>query len=90
MARPVHVASGTGGVQAATGAGTLVAFTATGSAASVVRLHDGTDNTGPVVAVIGVPAGNTAADRLAAVDFTTGVFIDRDVTNASEFVLYLL
>lgn len=90
MSRAIPVASAATDAQAFTGAATLMGFAATGATASVVRLRDGTTGTDPVRAVIGIPANGTAAAPLPAVEFATGIFVDRDGTNASELVLYVL
>jgi hypothetical protein len=90
MARAFAVASAATDVQGVTGACTLVGFmAAAGAAATVVRLRDGTTASDPVKAVIGLAANGTAAGTLPAVDFTTGVFVDRDGTNSAELVLYI-
>jgi hypothetical protein len=90
MARAIPVASAATDVQAVTGTVSLVGFcAAAGAAATVVRLRDGTDSSGTVKAVIGLAANGTAAGTLPAVDFTAGVFVDRDGTNSAELVLYL-
>lgn len=90
MVRAVPVASAATDVQAVGGACTLVGLAATGAAASVVRLRDGTTGSDPIKAIIGVPANGTASERLPAVEFSTGIFVDRDGTNAVELVLYVL
>lgn len=90
MARAVPVASAATDVQAVTGSVSLLGFcAAAGSAATVVRLRDGTTASDPVKAVIGLAANGTAAGLLPSVDFATGVFVDRDGTNSAELVLYL-
>ncbi|MGC9544020.1 hypothetical protein [Streptomyces sp. UG1] len=89
MSRAISVASAATDAQAYTGAATLMGFVATGSTTSVVRLRDGTTATDPVKAVIGIPADGTAAAELPAAEFATGIFVDRDGTNASELVLYI-
>lgn len=90
MARAIPVASAAADVQAVTGGCTLAGFcAAAGAAATVVRLRDGTDSSGAVKAVIGLAANGTAAGTLPAVDFATGIFVDRDGTNSAELVLYI-
>jgi hypothetical protein len=90
MSRAFPVASAATDVQGVTGACTLVGFAAAaGAAATVVRLRDGIDSSGAIKAVIGLAANGTAAGLLPAVDFATGVFVDRDGTNSAELVLYI-
>ena len=87
MARAIHVASGSTGVQAATDSGALVGVSFTCAAAASCVLRDGTDNTGKPLAFVGLAAAGQTTVLLPAVEFGTGVFVDR--STASELVLYV-
>lgn len=92
MAKAFAVASGTVDAQAVTGSCTLLGIcvrenAATPAAAGVI-LRDGTSVAGPVMVPIKLAASGTVAGPLPAVEFTTGVFVDRE-TGTTELVLYL-
>jgi hypothetical protein len=92
MARAIPLATGTGDVQASTGACTLVGFSAretVGSASADVTLRDGTDTSGTVKAILRLAANGSQAAQIPPVDFSTGVFVDRSGTGSSELVLYV-
>jgi hypothetical protein len=93
MARGVAVASGAGDVQAVTGAVTLVGVaareTAGSPAAASLVLRDGTDATGAVRVPIELAANQSVAVQLPAVEFATGVFVDREA-GTTELVLYII
>lgn len=88
MSRAVPVASGTADVQGYTGATTVMAFSVTAAAATIVSLRDGTSAAGPVIATVRLAGAGTQHVILPAVEVATGIFVDRDAV-ASELVLYL-
>lgn len=92
MSRAVAVASGSAGVQAATGAVSLRGYSvrenaATAAAATVV-LRDGTSSTAPARAFIELAADASETVTIPATDFESGVFVDREA-GTSELVLYM-
>lgn len=92
MARAVALVTGTTDVQAITGACTLVGFSAretAGVASADVTLRDGTTATDPVKGIIRLVANGSQAEMLPAIEFVTGVFVDRSGTGSSELVLYI-
>lgn len=92
MARSIAVASGTGDVQAVTGSCTLLGVcvreNAGAPAAAGVVLRDGTSAAGAVVVPVKLAAGATWFGPLPAIEFTTGIFVDRE-SGTSEVVLYV-
>lgn len=91
MSRSISLAAGAGDVQATTGNVTLVGFSvreSTASAATLV-LRDGTTTGDPIKVTIGLAAGAGQVTALPAVDFSTGIFVDR-TTGTTELVLYIL
>lgn len=93
MARAFPVASGAADAQAFTGSGTLVGYTVRESAgtpatASLV-LRDGTSTAGSVIATISLAASTSQSAELPAVQFDTGVFVDR-LAGSTEVVVYVL
>lgn len=90
MPRAVPVASAATDVQALTGGATLVAMTVTASVATVVYVRDGTSAAAPIVATARLGAAGTVHVPVPATDIGTGLFVDRDGTNAAELVLYVM
>jgi hypothetical protein len=92
MSRAIHVASAATDAQAHTGAATLVGVSVVGGAAAATAyLRDGTSAAGPIVAAVRVAAnGSSEHVQVPAVDVSTGIFVDRDGTNALELVVYVL
>lgn len=92
MAKAIAVASGTADAQAVTGSCTLLGIcvreNAGAPAAAGVILRDGTSTAGAVVVPIKLAAGATVAGPLPAVQFDTGIFVDRE-SGTSELVLYV-
>jgi len=85
----VVVAAGSTGVQAVTGDCELVGFSVHETAASTasVVLRDGTSSAGSPRAFASLAASGTDSKLLPAVEFKTGIFVDR--TGSTELVLYL-
>jgi hypothetical protein len=91
MSRAIPVASGSADAQAFTGAATLVGATLlVGATATTVYLRDGTTAAGAIVAALKAPANSTVHVQVPACDVATGLFVDRDGTNSTELVLYVL
>lgn len=87
------VASGTADAQAVTGAATLVGCsvreTATVAAAAALVLRDGTAATDPARVFIELAANESKQLALPNVEFTNGIFVDRE-SGTTELVLYYL
>jgi hypothetical protein len=89
----VVVASGASGVQAVTGDCELVGYSVressggAGAPASVV-LRDGTSSAGASRAFATLAALGTDSKLVPAVEFKTGIFVDR-TAGSTELVLYL-
>lgn len=88
MPRPIAVASATGNVQALTGGATVVGVTVAAAAAAVVRVHDGTSTSDPVVAVAQLGGAGTVHVPVPATTCNTGLYVER--TAAAEAVLYVM
>jgi hypothetical protein len=92
MSIPVSVPSGAGDVQAVTGSCTLVGYSVRESAGSpavaTLVLRDGTSAAGAFRAGISLAASGVDAQLLPAVEFASGIFVDR-VSGTTELVLYL-
>lgn len=92
MSRAIFVTGSASDTQGFTGPCTLVGYTAreTGTAAGIVQLRDGTTTGDPVKATISLAISGTVGQMLPAVDFVTGIFVDRTGTGVVELVLYVL
>ena len=90
MPRGIPVAAGTGDVQGFTGATTLVGYSIreTTAAVAVVQLRDGTGTGDPLRVTIGLGAGAGQVAPLPAIQFDTGIFVDR-TSGTTELVLYI-
>ena len=88
----VVVRTGTGDVQAVSGAGTLHGWSARESAgtaaAATVVLRDGTSTAGAPVASIELGPNARASERIPSVGFGTGLYVDR-VAGETELSLYV-
>jgi hypothetical protein len=86
----VVVASGSTGVQAVTGDCELVGYSVRESVGAVasVTLRDGTSSAGASRAFASLAAGGTDSKIVPAVEFKTGIFVDR-TAGSTELVLYL-
>jgi hypothetical protein len=93
MPRSIAVASGTAGVQAATGAATLAGYSVRESAgsplAATVILRNGTSAAGAAVAFIEIGADASQTVTLPAIDCPNGIFVDR-VAGTSEIAIFVL
>lgn len=93
MARAVNVASGTVDAQGFNGScalvGVFVRESAATAAAAEVILRDGTAATAPLRLAFDLGANEEQFLNLPAIEFATGVFVDR-VAGETELVLYLL
>jgi pyrimidine deaminase RibD-like protein len=93
MARPLPAASDSVGAQLVTGAGALVGLScrenAGTPAAAVLFLRDGTSSAGKELAVVTLSGGGSQTIQLPAVQFTTGLYLDR-VSGTTEAVIYVL
>lgn len=93
MSRAVPVAASAADAQAFTGACTLVGYSLRETGAvnpGTVVLRDGTLATDPIRVTDRVTAGTAKAQMLPAVEFATGIFVDRSETGTTELVLYVL
>lgn len=90
MSRAVPVALSGADAQAFTGKGTLMGYTIRSTGVQTVQLRDGTVATDPLLAVAEFAAAGTVNAVLPAVDFNTGIFVDRTGAGTTELVLYLL
>ena len=90
MSRAVSLAAGLGDVQATTGSATLVGFSVreTAAGAAVLVLRDGTTTGDLIKVTIGLAAGAGQVASLPAVEFATGIFVDR-TSGTTELVLYI-
>jgi hypothetical protein len=92
LSRPVFVTASASDALAFTGPGTLAGFCLRETGATnpaTIQIRDGTTVAGPVIASDRALAGTGRAQVLPAVEFSTGLFIDRSETGTSEVVLYL-
>jgi hypothetical protein len=91
MAKSIVVAAGAGDTQAAIGAFTLVGCSvresAGAAAAAALVLRDGTGTGDPARFFIELAANESKLLTLPAVEFTNGIFVDRE-SGTSELVLY--
>lgn len=92
MSRAVPVAAGATDVQGYTGSGCLVgvAIRETGTAIGHVQFRDGTSAAGAVVAVASCAQNGAVYMPVPAVNFETGIYLDKTGTGVTEVVLYLL
>jgi hypothetical protein len=90
MTFSVVVPAGTGGVQAVAGDCELVGFSVRETAAAPATLvfRDGTSSAGASRAFVNLAASGTDSKILPAVEFKTGIFVDR-TAGSTELVLYL-
>jgi len=92
MSKAIALATSAADAQGVTGACTLVGFSAretAGAATADIALRDGTDATGAIKGVIRLIANASQAAVLPAVEFGTGIFVDRSGTGSSELVFYI-
>lgn len=92
MARAVTLAASSSDAQAVTGATQLHGFSVRetgGTNPGTIQLRDGTDATGQIKATIHLAANGHQTSTVPAVEFTTGIFVDRSGTGTTEIVLYV-
>lgn len=92
MAAYIAVATGTGNVQAFTGATELHGFSvhenAVTPAPASLLIKDGTSAAGPIVAMVVLAASESKTVRLPSIDVGTGLFVER-TGGESELTLYV-
>lgn len=93
MATAVDVATATTDVLAYYGSGCLVGIAVretVGTNPAAVQVRDGDSVGGDVIAMGSVAANGIVYVPVPAVNFQTGLFVDRSGTGSSEVILYLL
>lgn len=90
MPKAIVAASGTGDVQMVTGSCTVlgVCIREDAAAAAGLTLRDGTTTGDPARVPIRLPANGSLTGLLPALEFTTGVFLDREA-GTSTVVIYV-
>lgn len=92
MSRAYHCSdTSAADAQGYTGTGTLMGAVVreTGTGAGTILFRDGTSTAGPIIATMNVAQSGTVSFLVPAVQFDTGIFLDRAGTGVTDVTLYL-